>query len=183
MGFSYVTAPSAPRAWHYVMAPAHLRSLVIALYTWGVAAGHVCLISEFGPLDPTGARLSTPALQAGLDACADGGTLVFDLPGAFLTGGLVAHGTIHIRLPESVRLLASDRVRTGTSPTAPPDRGDLGRCRDTERAGTCTPHPRLARTREHARTLKCRAWKIRWGGHGIQTRGTAGRVGMGIWQG
>lgn len=103
------------------MAPAHLRLLVIALYTWGAVAGHVCLISGFGPLDPTGARLSTPALQAGLDACADGGTLVFDLPGAFLTGGLVAHGTIHIHLQESVRLLASDRVRGGaeTSRRAP----------------------------------------------------------------
>lgn len=39
------------------------------------------------------------------------GTVVMDVPGAYLTASLLLTGCVHLRLPENVTLLAGDRVR------------------------------------------------------------------------
>lgn len=70
----------------------------------------ICPVSAYGAV-PSGHHDCTRGVQAALDACRDGGTVIFDLPGAYLLAGAVAAGTVDINIPENVTLLASSRVR------------------------------------------------------------------------
>lgn len=54
----------------------------------------------------------TALAQAAIDACSGScGRVVIDIPGSYLTGGLVLTGCVNLEIPAGVALLASDRVR------------------------------------------------------------------------
>lgn len=69
-----------------------------------------CLASKLEGLDASGRRDSSVALQAGLDACASGGTFILDVPGVFLSASLIAHGSIDIVIPSHATLQARSEV-------------------------------------------------------------------------
>ncbi|EFN59558.1 hypothetical protein CHLNCDRAFT_8203, partial [Chlorella variabilis] len=77
-----------------------------------------CATSAHGA-HPSASRYSTAALQAAIDACsASCGTVVVDVPGAYLTASLLLSGCVHLHLPAGVTLLAGTR-RRDYGPTQP----------------------------------------------------------------
>ncbi|KAI7845668.1 hypothetical protein COHA_000782 [Chlorella ohadii] len=68
-----------------------------------------CLTSQHGAV-PSTSDYQTAALQAAIDACSDRcGTVVVDLPGAYLTAALRLTDCVHLQLPAGVTLLAGDK--------------------------------------------------------------------------
>ncbi|PRW44625.1 pectin lyase [Chlorella sorokiniana] len=93
--------------------------LVLALLACGTAAAAAarlgrpppttCLTSQSGAV-PSTSQYQTAALQAAIDSCSDRcGTVVVDLPGAYLTAALRLTDCVHLELPAGVTLLAGDK--------------------------------------------------------------------------
>lgn len=87
-----------------------LAAAVCIQFASGASPNPLCRVSAYGA-DPRNLNYSTRAVQAALDDCQSGGTVLFDEPGTYLMGAVAARGRVQIIVPEGVTLLAGSRVR------------------------------------------------------------------------
>ena len=83
----------------------------VELYCAGTPA-RLPAATPSAPTPPPDSPHPWHASQAAIDACSGRcGRVVVDLPGSYLTGGLLLTDCVHLEIPAGVALLASDRVR------------------------------------------------------------------------
>jgi polygalacturonase len=76
-----------------------------------VAVVLVCDVDEYGAKGDA-ISFDTEAIQSALDACSTGGVVSFTSGKTYLTGGLLAHFHVFIRIQPEAVLLGSTQVRS-----------------------------------------------------------------------